>query len=235
MAPSRLAVLRAQFLVRGASAILRRQGSAETTASGSYGLGAKPGRDLEGTYPFWPEPDAQHWNYRGGQRWLRSLHGHSTPAPLWRGCSFVQPRCRSILIRKGRAESGAILQRLVGRQKLGIDPALPAGVLDLDPVPLPACSCELRATRGSPKDGRVSGGCRPDVYARTLQKDELRVLRGRRTWSNLRRSLGWNTGLNRAGRSGRWLRQSTRWLRQGWKSRLRRWGGWLRHIKGRLI
>ena len=84
---------------------------------------------------------------------------------------------------------------LVRRQKLGIDPALQAGVLDLDPVPLPACSCEPRALGGSPKNGRVSGGCRPDVYAGTLQKDEIQVLRrggrlGRHsTWSNLGRSL----------------------------------------------
>ena len=84
---------------------------------------------------------------------------------------------------------------LVRRQKLGIDPALQAGVLDLDPVPLPACSCEPRALGGRAKNGRVSGRCRPDVYAGTLQKDEIPVLRrggslGRHsTWSNLGRSL----------------------------------------------
>jgi hypothetical protein len=88
----------------------------------------------------------------------------------------------------GFSRSGQALLRLVRRQKLGIDPALHAGVLDLDPVPLPACSCELRATGGSPQNGRVSGGCRPDVYAGTLQKDEIR---GRHsTWSNLGRTLG---------------------------------------------
>ena len=79
--------------------------------------------------------------------------------------------------RRGR---GQALLRLVRRQKLGIDPALHAGVLDLDPVPLPACSCELRAPRGSPQNGRVSGGCRPDVYAGPLQKNDIPVLRRRR-------------------------------------------------------
>ncbi len=80
---------------------------------------------------------------------------------------------------------------LVRRQKLGIDPALQAGVLDLDPVPLPACSCELRAPGGSPKNGRVPGGGRPDVYTGALQKDEIRALRrgvgfGRHgTWNKL--------------------------------------------------
>jgi hypothetical protein len=84
---------------------------------------------------------------------------------------------------------------LVRRQELGIDPALQAGVLDLDPVPLPACSCEPRALGGSAKNERISRGGRPDVYAGTLQKDEVPVLRrggslGRHsTWSNFRRSL----------------------------------------------
>jgi hypothetical protein len=109
---------------------------------------------------------------------------------------------------------------LVRRQKLGIDPALQASVLDLDPIPLPACSCEPRAPGGSPKNGRISGGCRPDVYAGTLQKDEIRVLRrggslGRHsTWSNLGRSLGGGEGSgnigrrNHAGRFASWLRHS---------------------------
>src|SRR5690348_13302579 len=88
------------------------------------------------------------------------------------------------------------LQGLVRRQKLGVDPALPAGALDLDPVPLPTCGCELRAYGGRPKNGRVSGGCRPYVYTGTLQKDEIPVLRrggslGRHgIWSHLGRSLG---------------------------------------------
>ena len=106
---------------------------------------------------------------------------------------------------------------LVRRQKLGTDPALQAGVLDLDPVPLPACSCEPRALGGGAKNGRVSGGCRPDVYAGTLQKDEIPVLRrggslGRHsTWSNLGRSLdGERSGRNHTGRSARWLRHSRR-------------------------
>jgi len=88
----------------------------------------------------------------------------------------------------GLSRNGQALLRLVRRQKLGIDPALHAGVLDLDPVPHPACSCELRAPGGSPQNGRVSGGCRPDVYAGTLQKDEIR---GRHsTWGNLGRIFG---------------------------------------------
>ena len=105
---------------------------------------------------------------------------------------------------------------LVRRQKLRIDPALQAGVLDLDPVPLPVCSCEPRALGGSAKNGRVSRGCRPNVYAGTLQKDEIR---GRHstwsnlTWSNLGRTLGGegsgNIGRrNHTGRSARWLRHS---------------------------
>ena len=104
---------------------------------------------------------------------------------------------------------------LVRRQKLGIDPALPAGVLDLDPIPLPACSCELRAPGGSPDNGRVCGGGRPDVDAGTLQKDEIRVLR--RGCALGRHSLGRSRGgerssniarRNHTGRSGRWLSHS---------------------------
>jgi hypothetical protein len=71
---------------------------------------------------------------------------------------------------------------LVRRQKLGIDPALEASVLDLDPVPLPACSCEPRALGGSAKNGRVSGGCRPDVYAGTLQKKRSRFCAAEVVW-----------------------------------------------------
>ena len=103
---------------------------------------------------------------------------------------------------------------LVRRQKLGTDPALQAGVLDLDPVPLPACRCEPRALGGRAKNGRVSGRCRPDVYAGTLQKDKIPILRrggrlGRHsTWSNLGRSLGDGSGRNHTGRSARWLRHS---------------------------
>jgi hypothetical protein len=104
---------------------------------------------------------------------------------------------------------------LVRRQKLGIDPALPAGVLDLDPIPLPACRCELRAPGGGAKNGRLSGGGRPDVDTGTLQKDEFRVLRRggglacHGIYSNLGRSQGGegsrNIGRrNHTGRSGRW-------------------------------
>jgi len=91
---------------------------------------------------------------------------------------------------------GLALLGLVRGQKLRTDPTLQAGVLDLDPIPLSACSCELRALGGSPNNGRVSGGARPDVDTRTLQKDEVRVLRrggglGRHgACSNLGRSLG---------------------------------------------
>src|SRR4051794_19709934 len=104
---------------------------------------------------------------------------------------------------------------LVRRQKLGIDPALPAGVLDLDPIPLPACSCELRAPGGSAENGRVCGGGRPDVDAGTLQKDEIRVLRrgGGLGHHGLGRSGGGERSSNIArrnhtGRSGRWLSHS---------------------------
>src|SRR5262245_27735112 len=72
---------------------------------------------------------------------------------------------------------GLALFGFLRRHKLRIDPALQAGVLDLDPIPFPACSCELRALRGSPKNRRGSGRARPDVDTRTLQKDEIRVLR----------------------------------------------------------
>src|SRR5262245_12419028 len=72
---------------------------------------------------------------------------------------------------------GPALLGFVRRQKLRTDPALQAGVLDLDPIPLPACSCELRALGGSPKNGGGSGRARPDVDTGTLQKDEIRALR----------------------------------------------------------
>jgi len=123
---------------------------------------------------------------------------------------------------------------LVRRQKLGIDPALQAGVLDLDPVPLPACSCEPRALGGGAKNRRVSGGCRPDVYAGTLQKDEIPVLRrggslGRHsTWSNLGRSLdGERSGRNHTGCSARWLRHSRSRLHRSRRYR----SGFRRHLR----
>ena len=132
---------------------------------------------------------------------------------------------------------------LVRRQKLGTDPALQTGVFNLDPVPLPACSCEPRALGGSAENGRVCGGCRPDVDAGTLQKDEIQVLRrggrlGRHsTWSHWGRSLeGERSGRNHTGRAARWLRHSRSRLHRSPRWRLRRYlcRGGFRGLRGHL-
>src|SRR3954447_19447106 len=160
---------------------------------------------------------------RGERTWLGSPAPPEGLVHLFRESDLRKPRTNvgltaeilgtwRRLVRAFSRDTPKPLLRLVRRQKLGIDPALQSGVLDLDPVPLPACSCEPRALGSSAKNGRVSGGCGPDVYAGTLQKDEIPVLRrggslGRHSiWSNLGRSLGEGSGRNHTGRTARWLR-----------------------------
>jgi hypothetical protein len=63
---------------------------------------------------------------------------------------------------------GVALSGIIGREKLGIDPTLKAVAIDLNPVPLPVCSCEACAFGGGPKNRPASGWRRPDVYPGTL-------------------------------------------------------------------
>src|ERR1700737_1241552 len=69
-----------------------------------------------------------------------------------------------------------MLSRLIRREKLGIDPTLQATALDLNPVPIPACNSEACAFGGCPKNRPVCRWRRPDVYAGTLQENDIRVL-----------------------------------------------------------
>ena len=156
--------------------------------------------------------------------WTLPLEHSGRPDPVTR-----RPRgkwndrpSRANLARRASRDGPRPLLGLVKRQKTRIDPALHAGVLDLDPVSFPPCRRELRAPGGSPKNGRVSGWCRPDVYAWTLQKDEIGVLLRRGSlgchsaWSNLGRSLGGERSGNIGRRNGRfasWLRPSRSRLR----------------------
>ena len=179
---------------------------------------------------------------RGERTWLGSAaHLSASHTSLFRESDRRKPQTNVGLtaeilgtwrgpVRAFRVTRPKPLLGLVRRQKLGTDPALQAGVLNLDPVPLPACSCEPRALGGSAKNGRVSGGCRPDVYAGTLQKDEIQVLRrggrlGRHsTWSHWGRSLeGERSGRNHTGRAARWLRHSRSRLHRSPRWRLRRY------------
>jgi hypothetical protein len=55
--------------------------------------------------------------------------------------------CPTRISRPGTT-SVKMLSRLIRREKLGIDPALQATALDLDPVPIPACNSEACAFKG---------------------------------------------------------------------------------------
>jgi hypothetical protein len=189
---------------------------------------------------------------RGGRTWLGSPAPPERLVHLFRESDRRKPQTnvgltaeipgtwRGLVQAFSRDRPKPLLGR-VRRQKLGIDPALQAGVLDLDPVSLPACSCEPRALGRRAKNGRVSGGCRPDVYAGTLQKDEIPVLRRggslgcHSTWSNLGRSLdGDGSGRNHTGRSARWLRHGRSRLHRGPGWRLRRYWRGFRGLRGYL-
>jgi hypothetical protein len=76
--------------------------------------------------------------------------------------------------------SGRRLRYLFGlmrREKLRIDPTTRAATLHLHPVPLPICNFQARAFGDGPKNRPACRRCRPDVYARTLQKNDILILR----------------------------------------------------------
>jgi hypothetical protein len=122
-----------------------------------------------------------------------------------------------------------MLSRLIRREKLGIDPALQATALDLNPVPIPACNSEASAFGGCPKNRPVCRWRRPDVYAGTLQQNGISVFGGRDSLA--RRSIyGRRSGKlgSRVESDGRWKigqrnNRTTRWCRR-----------WLRHTGSRL-
>jgi hypothetical protein len=122
-----------------------------------------------------------------------------------------------------------MLSRLIRREKLGIDPALQATALDLNPVPIPVCNSEACAFGGCPKNRPVCRWRRPDVYAGTLQQNGISVF-GRRD-SLARRSICGR----RSGKFGSRVESDGRWKIGQSNNRTSRWcRRWLRHTGSRL-
>src|SRR5437588_8915380 len=71
------------------------------------------------------------------------------------------------------------LSRRIRPDKLGVDPTLEAITLYLHPIPITLRNFEACAFGRGPNNSSSRRGCRPDVYAGTLHKSNLLVLRRR--------------------------------------------------------
>ena len=113
--------------------------------------------------------------------------------------------CPTRISRPGTT-SVKMLSRLIRREKLGIDPALQATALDLNPVPIPACNSKACAFGGCPKNRPVCRWRRPDVYAGTLQQNGISVFGRRDSWARpggAAASWGAGSKVTEGGRSGK--------------------------------
>jgi hypothetical protein len=124
------------------------------------------------------------------------------------------------------------LSRLIRPDKLGVDPTLEAIALYLHPIPITLRNFEACAFGWGPNNSSSGRGCRPDVYAGTLHKSNVLVLRRRhraRHGVSSRCSRGnLERGLDRRGRGrirpGDRCSFGKRWFRV-LRSRLNRSGG----------